>query len=53
MESTKAVFPMAGRAAMMTKSEFCQPEVILSNFSKPLLNPLNPSLRAAAFCNMS
>ena len=29
MDSTKAVLPMAGRAAMIMRSEFCQPEVIL------------------------
>jgi len=35
---TKAVLPMAGRAAIIIRSEFCQPEVILSSFVKPLLD---------------
>ena len=30
IESTKAVFPIAGRAAIMIKSDFCHPEVIWS-----------------------
>ena len=30
IERTNAVFPIAGRAAIMMRSEFCQPEVILS-----------------------
>jgi ribosome-dependent ATPase len=49
MESTNAVLPMAGRAAMIMRSEFCQPEVILSSFVNPLSRPLKPSVRAAAF----
>ena len=32
----------------MIRSEFCQPEVILSSFVKPLSRPLKPSVRAAA-----
>lgn len=53
IDSTKAVFPMAGRAAIIIRSDFCQPDVSLSNLGKPLLRPLNPSLLAAAFCSMS
>ena len=34
---------IAGRAAMMIRSEFCHPDVILSNPSKPVRRPLNPS----------
>lgn len=49
IESTNAVLPMAGRAAIITRSEFCQPEVILSSAWKPLSKPLKPSVRAAAF----
>ena len=30
IESTKAVLPIARRAAIITRSEFCQPDVILS-----------------------
>ena len=30
IESTKAVLPIAGRAAIMMRSEFCQPDVSLS-----------------------
>ena len=29
-DRAKAVFPIAGRPAMMTKSDFCQPEVLSS-----------------------
>ena len=35
MESTKAVLPIAGRAAMITRSGVCQPEVILSSAWNP------------------
>ena len=49
MESTKAVFPIAGRAAMITRSEFCQPEVILSRSLNPVSSPLNPDVLVAAF----
>ena len=31
MLMAQAVLPMEGRAAMMMSSEFCRPEVILSN----------------------
>ena len=53
MLSAKAVLPIAGRAARITRSEFCQPEVILSNSWKPLAMPLRPSPCEAAFCSMS
>ncbi|MBS9768148.1 MAG: hypothetical protein KGV44_11520 [Flavobacteriaceae bacterium] len=43
IESTKAVFPIAGRAAKIIKSLFCQPAVILSNSVNPDGTPLNPS----------
>ena len=46
MESTNAVFPIPGLAAIITKSDGCQPEVILSNFSKPVAIPESPSLLA-------
>ena len=42
IESTKAVFPIPGRAAIMIKSLGCQPEVMASNFVKPVSTPLNP-----------
>ena len=35
IESTKAVLPIAGRAAMITRSGLCQPDVILSKAWKP------------------
>ena len=53
IERTKAVLPIAGRAAMMIRSESCQPEVILSRPSKPVRRPLKPSFWLAAFCNIS
>ena len=46
IERTKAVFPIPGRAAIIIKSDGCQPEVILSSFSKPVAIPLKPSLLA-------
>ena len=44
MESRKAVLPIAGRAAMMMRSEFCQPPVSLSTSLKPEGIPESPSL---------
>ena len=44
MESRKAVLPIAGRAAMMMRSEFCQPPVSLSISLKPDGIPEIPSL---------
>ena len=50
MLKAKAVLPIAGRAAKITKSEFCQPEVILSKAWKPEGIPLIPaSAMAGAF----
>ncbi|MNY03848.1 hypothetical protein D3C86_1364900 [compost metagenome] len=40
----KAVFPIAGLAAMMIRSEFCQPPVSLSKAVNPDGTPDNPSL---------
>ena len=48
IESTKAVLPIAGRAAMITKSEGCQPEVTASKALKPEGSPLIPSGFSAA-----
>ena len=42
--SVKAVLPIPGRAATITKSDGCQPEVSLSSLSKPEGIPLIPSL---------
>ena len=39
-----AVFPIAGRAAIIIKSEFCQPPVSLSTSLKPEGTPERPSL---------
>ena len=39
---------LAGRAAIIIRSDLCQPEVILSSLVKPLSKPLKPSVRAAA-----
>ena len=44
IEITKAVFPIPGRAAIMIKSEGCQPEVKASNLVNPVARPLIPSL---------
>ena len=44
IEITKAVFPIPGRAAIIIKSDGCQPEVIASSFVKPVAKPLIPSL---------
>ncbi len=42
MFSTRAVLPTDGRAAMIMRSEACQPSVILSNDVKPDGTPLRP-----------
>ena len=42
IDNVNAVFPIPGLAAIIIKSLGCQPEVNLSNFSKPVLIPLNP-----------
>ena len=44
MERMKAVFPIAGLAAIMIRSEFCQPPVSLSRAVNPDGIPDNPSL---------
>ena len=43
IDSTNAVFPIAGRAATITRSEGCQPAVTSSNATKPEGTPLMPS----------
>ena len=53
MEMTKAVLPIAGRAAMMTRSEFCHPLVILSSLLNPVVRPERPSSLAAAMLSRS
>ena len=40
MLRAKAVLPMLGRPAMMTRSERCRPEVISSSFVKPVATPV-------------
>ncbi len=50
IESTNAVLPMAGRAAMMIRSEFCHPEVMASNSEYPVARPDRPLSRFAAAC---
>ena len=47
-ESTKAVFPIPGRAAMMIRSDFCQPAVTRSSSVNPLGTPVTPSFWLAA-----
>ena len=41
--NTKAVLPIPGRAAMITRSEFCQPPVARSNSTNPVATPVIPS----------
>ncbi len=43
IDNTKAVFPIPGRAARITKSDFCQPEVKRSKAVKPDGIPTKPS----------
>ena len=40
MFSTKLVFPIDGRAAMMTRSDFWKPDVSSSRSTKPLGTPV-------------
>ena len=48
MDNTKAVLPIAGRAAIIIRSDFCQPDVILSSSVMPLGTPdILPSFFAA------
>ena len=53
MVSTKAVFPIEGRAAMMMRSPFCQPWVISSRLSNPVGRPLSPCSSSLAFSMFS
>jgi hypothetical protein len=46
IDNTNAVFPIAGLAAIIIKSLGCQPDVNLSNLSKPVATPLRPSCPA-------
>src|SRR5690606_15558093 len=46
MDKVRAVLPIPGRAATITRSLGCHPEVNLSNLSKPDGIPLRPSLPA-------
>ena len=46
--SAKEVLPMAGRPAIITKSDACQPAVILSKSWKPLGTPVKLPLLFAA-----
>ena len=46
MLNAKAVLPIPGRAATITRSDFCHPEVTLSSLVNPDGTPLNPS----SFC---
>src|SRR5262245_44712213 len=46
MFKAKAVFPMLGRPAMITKSAGCRPDVSRSSFSKPVATPVTCSLRS-------
>ncbi len=48
MDNTNAVLPIEGRAAIITRSEGCQPEVTSSKALKPEGTPLNPSARLPA-----
>ena len=41
MFSVSAVFPIDGRAAMITRSPGCRPPVILSNSLKPVEQPVS------------
>ena len=42
--SVSAVFPIAGRAAIIIRSLACQPDVSKSSFVKPVCIPLKPSV---------
>ena len=48
MDNTNAVLPIEGRAAIITRSEGCQPEVTSSKALNPEGTPLNPSARLPA-----
>ena len=53
MFSTRLVFPIDGRAAMMTRSDGCRPDVISSRSVKPVGTPVMSSLRACSFSIVS
>ncbi|MNS83347.1 hypothetical protein D3C72_1171320 [compost metagenome] len=44
-----AVLPIAGRAAIITKSDFCQPDVTRSKAVKPEGTPVKPSVLSLSF----
>ena len=45
---TKAVFPIAGRAATMMRSDFCSPRVMLSRVFSPVESPVTPPFALAS-----
>ena len=53
MFSTRLVFPIDGRAAMMTRSDGWRPDVISSRSVKPVGTPVTSSLRACSFSIVS
>ncbi len=55
IDRTNAVLPIAGRAAMIIRSEFCQPDVSLSSSWNCVSNPESPVSRfaAASICSMA
>ena len=53
MFSTRLVFPIDGRAAMMTRSDGCRPDVISSRSVKPVGTPVTSSLRECSFSMVS
>ena len=53
MFSTRLVFPIDGRAAMMIRSDGCRPDVISSRSVKPVGTPVISSLRACSFSMVS
>ena len=53
MFSTRLVLPIDGRAATMTMSDGCRPEVISSRSAKPVGTPVTSSLREASFSMVS
>ncbi len=53
MFSTRLVFPIDGRAAMMTRSAGWSPDVISSRSVKPVGTPVMSSFRACSFSMVS
>ena len=49
MFSTRLVFPIDGRAATMTRSDFWKPEVISSSSTKPVGTPVTSPLCSWSF----